>query len=76
LDVDNSPVAPSEGGSDLTISGTLANTGAVQIGSTSLTAATAVTLGRLTNSSGATFAPSRPACRLSQNRAGPCLAAR
>ncbi len=70
LDVDNAYVASggaltySEGGSSLTISSTLANTGAVQIGDRvpynqyvlyGLTAATTVTLGGLTNSANASF---------------------
>ena len=70
LDVDNAYVASggaltySEGGSSLTISGTLANTGAVQIGDRvpynqyvlyGLTAATTVTLGGLTNAAGDSF---------------------
>jgi hypothetical protein len=54
LDLD---VSASEGGGSLTIGGTLANTGTVQIGPTSfsLSAATVVTLGGLTNASGAGF---------------------
>ncbi len=46
-----------EGGSKLTIGGTLANSGVVQIGpnTLNLSAATTVTLGGLTNASGATF---------------------
>ena len=51
LDVDNvTGFEYAEGGSSLTIKGTLTNTNIVQIGSTSLTAATTVTLGELSNS--------------------------
>ena len=47
-----------EGGSSLTVTGTLANTSSVQIGDTSqgINAATAITLGALVNGSGASFA--------------------
>jgi hypothetical protein len=53
LDVDSNGILDEEntdeGGSSLTITGTLANTGAVQIGTPYLDAATTVTLGGLTN---------------------------
>jgi fibronectin-binding autotransporter adhesin len=54
LDVDT---GGSNGGSSLTIGGTLANTGAVQIGPNNFTlsAPTTLTLGGLTNSTGASF---------------------
>ena len=54
LNVDN---GTSQGGSSLTITGTLANTGAVQVGPNNLTlgAQTSVTLGGLTNATGASF---------------------
>jgi hypothetical protein len=57
LDVDNNyPGFNGEGDSSLTITGTLANTGTVQIGNPYLSSATTVTLGGLTNASGASFA--------------------
>ena len=46
---------PSEGGSDFTVTGTFDNTGSVQIGNSTLSAATNLTLGTLDNESGATF---------------------
>ena len=54
LNVDN---GTSQGGSSLKITGTLANTGAVQVGPNNLTlgAQTSVTLGGLTNATGASF---------------------
>src|SRR5271166_6411097 len=54
LDVDT---GGSNGGSSLTIGGTLANTGAVQVGPNNFTlsAPTTLTLGGLTNSTGASF---------------------
>ena len=50
-------IVSGNGGSGLTIGGTLANTGTVQIGPNdyTLSAATTVTLGGLTNGSGASF---------------------
>jgi hypothetical protein len=54
--VDNATAAIEEGGSSLTITGTLANTSTVQIGNPALSAPTTVTLGGLTNPTGASFA--------------------
>jgi hypothetical protein len=50
-------VGPGDGGGSLTVGGTLANTGAVQMGSIDLNAgaANSMTLGALTNASGASF---------------------
>ncbi len=57
LNVDNvTGFEYAEGGSSLTITGTLANTGTVQVGSTALTSPTTVTLGGLTNASTDSFA--------------------
>jgi hypothetical protein len=55
LDIDTNS---GDGGADLSITGTLANSGAVQLGSgfVNLSAATTLTLGGLTNVSGASFA--------------------
>jgi hypothetical protein len=56
LDVDNViGVNFAEGGSSLTIAGTLDDTGAVQIGNGDLSATTTLTLGGLTNPTGASF---------------------
>ena len=52
LDVDS---GSGQGGSSLTVTGTLNNTSAIQIGNGTLNAATNITLGNLTNGSGASF---------------------
>ncbi len=56
LDVDNEGFGVGEGGGSLTITGTLNNSGTVQIGNGYAGASTTATLGGLTNGSGDTFA--------------------